>query len=94
MKRKKKRPGFRRNKDSKRRKESDITKGEVVPFFGQIYNQKGELKNKGEHEMKPSDIMKMDWLVDNVVGNIPPMNEFVDNAKMVVELKGVEENKL
>ena len=46
------------------------------------------------HEMKPSDIMKMDWLVDNVVGSIPPMSEFVDNAKMVVELKGVEENKL
>ena len=68
--------------------------GEVVPFFGQIYDQKGELKNKGEHEMKPSDIMKMDWLVDNVVGSIPPMSEFVDNAKMVVELKGVEENKL
>ena len=44
--------------------------------------------------MKPSDIMKMDWLVDNVVGSIPPMSEFVDNAKMVVELKGVEENKL
>ena len=44
--------------------------------------------------MKPSDIMKMDWLVDNVVGSIPPMSEFVDKAKMVVELKGVEENKL
>lgn len=44
--------------------------------------------------MKPSDIMKMDWLVDNVVGSIPPMSEFVDNAKTVVELKGVEENKL
>ena len=73
---------------------SDITKGEIVPFFGQIYNQKGELKNKGEHEMKPSDIMKMDWLVDNVVGSIPPMSEFIDNAKMVVELKGVEGNKL
>lgn len=65
-----------------------------MPFFGKIYDQKGELKNKGEHEMKPSDIMKMDWLVDNVVGSIPPMSEFVDNAKMVVELKGVEENKL
>jgi len=28
------------------------------------------------------------------VGNIPPMSEFIDNAKMVVELKGVEGNKL
>ena len=51
-------------------------------------------EDKGEHEMKPSDIMKMDWLVDNVVGSIPPMSEFIDNAKMVVELKGVEGNKL
>ena len=44
--------------------------------------------------MKPSDIRKMDWLVDNVVGSIPRMSEFIDNAKMVVELKGVAGNKL
>lgn len=73
---------------------SDITHGEIVPFYGRIYDQSGVLRNKGEKEMKPRDIMNMDWLVDNIIGNIPPMSEFIDNAKAVVELKGVEENKL
>ena len=50
--------------------------------------------SKERYNLALCDIMKMDWLVDNVVGSIPPMSEFVDNAKMVVELKGVEENKL
>lgn len=73
---------------------SDITHGEIVPFYGKIYDQNGVLRNKGEQEMKPRDIMNMDWLVDNIIGNIPPMSDFIDNAKTVVELKGVEENKL
>lgn len=73
---------------------SDITHGEIVPFYGKIYDQNGVLRNKGEQEMKPRDIMNMDWLVDNIIGNIPPMSDFIDNAKAVVELKGVEENKL
>ena len=31
--------------------------------------------------------------MDNVVGRIPAMSELVDDAKIIVELKGVEENK-
>lgn len=73
---------------------NDITQREIVPFYGEIYDQNGELRNKDEKEMQPRDIMNMDWLVDNIVGNIPSMEHFIDNAKTVVELKGVEENKL
>ena len=72
---------------------SDICKGDIVPFFGEIYSQDGSLQNKAESQMKPEDIMRMDWLVENVIGDIPNINEFVDGAKTVVELKGVEESK-
>ena len=37
--------------------------------------------------------MKMDYLVENVIGSIPTMNSLIDDAKVVVELKGVEETK-
>ena len=42
--------------------------------------------------MKPEHIMEMDWLLENVIGTIPSIEELVDDAHAVVALKGVEEN--
>lgn len=72
---------------------SDIRKGDMVPFYGEIYSQDGELRNKSNVAMKPEDIMEMDWLVANVIGNIPSMDTLIDAAQTVVQLKGVEETK-
>ena len=44
-------------------------------------------------ELSPREIMKMDYLVENVIGSIPSMDTLIDDAKVVVELKGVEETK-
>ena len=71
----------------------DIRIGDVVPFFGEIYAQDGKLRNGAGEEMKPEDIMKMDWLAENVIGDIPTIDLLKDQAKPVVELKGVEDNK-
>ena len=72
---------------------SDIRKGDIVPFYGEIYSQDKELRNKKDAAMKPEDIMEMDWLVENVVGSIPSMDTLIDAAQTVVQLKGVEETK-
>ena len=71
----------------------DICKGDMAPFFGEIYAQDKTLKNRANVTMKPEDIMRMDWLVENIIGDIPDIEEFVDGAKSIVELKGVEESK-
>lgn len=71
----------------------DICGGHIEPFYGEIRSQAGETKNIGEVGMRPEDIMKMDWLVDNVIGEIPSVDELIESAKPVVELKGVEESK-
>ena len=71
----------------------DITVGEVEPFYGEIYSQDGTLRNHAEEAMLPEDIMRMDWLVENVIGEIPSIDLLQEQAKVVVELKGVEENK-
>ena len=73
--------------------EYDISVEDVVPFFGEIYAQDGTLKNEAEQSMSPEDIMKMDWLVENVIGEIPSIDLLQEQAKTVVELKGVEEKK-
>ena len=71
----------------------DIKKGDMVPFYGEIYSQDGELRNKSNVAMKPEAIMEMDWLVANVKGSIPTMDTLIDAAQTVVQLTGVEETK-
>ncbi len=71
----------------------DISVGDVVPFFGEIYAQDGTLKNHAEETMSPDAIMKMDYLVENVIGTIPTIDLLQEGAKPVVELKGIEETK-
>ena len=73
--------------------EYDISVGDVQPFYGEIYAQDGTLKNKAGVAMSPDDIMKMDYLVENIVGDIPTIDLLNEKAKSVVELKGVEEAK-
>ena len=71
----------------------DVTINDIYPFYGEIYSQDGALRNKDNEVMSPEDIMKMDWLVENVIGEIPTIGELNEGAKPVVELKGVEESK-
>ena len=71
--------------------EYDISVGDVQPFFGEIRAQDGTLKNNAGEAMSPEDIMKMDYLVENVEGDIPSIDLLKENAKPIVELKGVEE---
>ena len=68
----------------------DISIGDVVPFVGEIYCQEGILRNPAGERMRPEEIMKMDWLVENVIGDIPSIDLLTESAKPVVELKGVD----
>ncbi len=71
--------------------EYDISVGDVHPFFGEIRAQDGTLKNEAGQAMSPEDIMKMDYLVENIEGDIPSIDLLNEKAKPIVELKGVEE---
>lgn len=73
--------------------EYDISVGDVYPFYGEIRAQDGTIKNNAGEAMSPEDIMKMDYLVENVEGDIPSIDLLKENAKPIVELKGVEEAK-
>lgn len=73
--------------------EYDISVGDVVPFYGEIRAQDGTIKNNAGEAMHPDAIMKMDYLVENVMGEIPSIDLLNEKAKPIVELKGVEEAK-
>lgn len=67
-----------------------IINNEFLIFSGDLYDQDHVLRNTSNHIMSANEIMNMDWLVDNVVGTIPKMEELDEEAKAVVEMQGFE----
>lgn len=66
-----------------------MVKNAFAPFEGSITARGGIIKNEAGGALMPEDIMKMNWLVDNIVGEIPEIDELKDEAKAIVELKGI-----
>ena len=70
-----------------------ICKGDLTPFDGEIIAQDGTVKSKAGERMHPEEIVTMDWLVDNVVGFIPNVEELNEQAQPVVQMQGVATTK-
>ncbi len=59
------------------------------PLTGPLIDQQGNIYYEDSESMKPEDIMRMDWLVENVVGKIPTLDDLKEEAKPVVLLRGL-----
>ncbi|MGN0435756.1 MAG: BMP family ABC transporter substrate-binding protein [Wujia sp.] len=66
-----------------------IAGGSFLPFSGIIKAQDGTVKNEEGNSLSPEEIIKMNWLAENVEGDIPEIEELKDEAKSIVEIKGV-----
>ena len=64
------------------------------PFEGEIHTQTGILKGPDSPALNDKEIIKMDWLCDNIIGEIPETWELDDSIKKTVKATGVKENKL
>ena len=70
-----------------------ISSGDFNPFSGTIYSQDGTVVNKEDHVLSPTDIITMDWLSDNIVGEIPSLEQLQENAKPVTIEQGLKPEK-
>ena len=66
-----------------------IIHGEVQPFAGEINTQDGPLQGKGASVLDDVSIIRMNWLNDNVIGNIPKKESLKHETRTVVEVSGV-----
>lgn len=66
-----------------------ISSGTFHPFSGSILDKEGSVRCLTTEILKPENIITMDWLVDNVIGSIPTIDELTDDAKPVVLLRGL-----
>ena len=66
-----------------------IMNGSFRPFDGPINDQKGELRITEGEILSPHQILVMDWLVENVDGEIPKIDQLTPPAQELVKIQGV-----
>jgi basic membrane lipoprotein Med (substrate-binding protein (PBP1-ABC) superfamily) len=70
---------------------NQMKRNTLSPFMGRIVSQNDEIKHNTDDAMSPGEIVKMNWLVENVVGDIPEIDKLKDAAKSLVNVMGVND---
>ena len=66
-----------------------ICSGALDPFKRRILDQQGNVRNDGSKSFSPMELLKMDWLCENVVGGFPKYDEILPISKAMVDLLGI-----
>ena len=64
------------------------------PFARRIVTQDGTVKNDGKAVFTPEQLLRMDWLCENVVGSIPTFDEILPMSRTLVRELGVYRDQL
>ena len=70
--------------------EESIIQGRFSPFDGEIRTKRRKLKGADSAPLDMLQIVKMDWLNDNVIGKIPGVDAFKEDARELLSALGVE----
>lgn len=71
-----------------------IISGVIDIFKTHMRDNTGILRNDGTRSMAPTEIMQMDWLLDNVNGTIPAFTELLPMAQSLTRILGVYRDEL
>ena len=71
-----------------------LLSGELDPFRRRIVAQDGSIKNDGTTTFTPEQLIHMDWLVENVVGAIPPFEEIDLRSQPLIRELGIYRDKI
>ena len=74
--------------------QQDLTAGTLDPFFRRIVAQDGTVKNDGTRKLTPREVLHMDWLCDNVVGDIPTFDQILPISQAMVRELGIYRDEL
>ena len=70
-----------------------IVSGRLDLFKRRIVDQQGNVRNDGTKSFTPTELMRMDWLCENVVGGFPGYHEILPNARPMVDILGLSQSK-
>ena len=69
--------------------QKDMRTRSLNPFFRKVVAQDGTLKNDGSRRFAPEELLRMDYLVENVVGSIPTFEEILPESQSIVRKLGL-----
>ena len=71
----------------------DIVDGSFSPFDGELRSQEGLVRTQSDMPLTSGDIIMMDWLNENIIGEIPVIDALTDEAQVTVRYSGVGKTK-
>ena len=71
----------------------DIISANINPFDGELRSQEGVIRRQEDAPLTSMEVITMDWLNENVIGEIPKIDTLDDEAKATVKVSGVEKSR-
>jgi hypothetical protein len=71
----------------------DIISANFNPFDGELRSQEGVVRREEDEPLTSMDVITMDWLNENIIGEIPEIDALVDEAKATVKYSGVGKSR-
>lgn len=71
-----------------------VSYGQIKPFMTRIVDQNGVERNDGNRDFSVSEIMYMNFLLDNVIGNIPELNDTRPEYEEMLRAIGLNRQKM
>ena len=66
----------------------------IDPFLRRIVAQDGSVKNDGTHRFTPEELLHMDWLCSNIIGEVPAFEDILPIAESMVRELGIYRDKI
>lgn len=71
-----------------------LVDGSIDPFYRKITAQDGSIQNDGTQHFSPTQVLHMDWLCGNVIGEIPSYEDILPISKATVRELGIYRESL
>jgi len=68
---------------------SSMIEGKLDPFARKIIAQDGSVKNDGTQTLSPKELLHMNWLCENVIGQIPAFDQILPMSQAMVRELGI-----
>ena len=72
----------------------NLIEGTLDPFARKIIAQDGTVKNDGTQVFSPKDLLHMDWLCENVIGEIPTFDQILPMSQNMVRELGIYRDQI
>ena len=73
---------------------SSIRNRTLDPFRRKLVTQDGRVISDGFRRLSPDELLRMDWLCQNVIGSIPTFDELLPMSRSIVRELGIYKDKI